>query len=161
MTTDIALRQAADKVGNMGPDEQESVLLRLLAQSATNPADIGFPASLPMELALKFDTPQNVCTAYGIDREKFGRIIKHPVFIKAYQEACELLKLEGMSFKAKAKLQAEDYLATAHNMVKNPNISDSVRADLIKNTVRWAGYDAKAADVGASGSNFNIMINLS
>lgn len=124
-----------------------------------NPADLGFPPMLPMELALKIDTPQNICAHYGISREQFAAIIKHPVFVKQYQEAIEQLKVDGMSFKVKARMQAEDYLTTAFAMVKNPATSDAVRADLIKNTVRWAGYDAKAVDAGG-GNSFNIQINL-
>lgn len=124
-----------------------------------DPADLGFPPMLPMELALKIDTPQRICAHYGISREQFEQIVAHPVFVKQYQEAIEQLKVDGMSFKVKARMQAEDYLSTAFAMIKNPGTSDAVRADLIKNTVRWAGYDAKAAEVGG-GSNFNIQINL-
>ena len=124
-----------------------------------NPADLGFPAMLPMELALKIDSPQAICAIYGISREQFAAIIRHPVFIKQYQEAIESLKVEGMSFKVKARMQAEDYLGTAYAMIKNAGTSDAVRADLIKNTVRWAGYDAKAVDTGQGGA-FNIQINL-
>ena len=114
---------------------------------------------LPVELALKIDSPRKICEIYGISQDDFRRIIAHPVFIKAYQEAVESLKVDGMSFKLKAKMQAEGYLATAFQLVQNANTSDAVRADLIKNTVRWAGYDAKAVDTG-QGSSFNIQINL-
>lgn len=124
-----------------------------------NPADLGFPAMLPMELALQIDTPKNICAHYGIDRAQFVAIINHPVFIRQYQSAVEQLKVDGMSFKVKARMQAEDFLTTSYAMVKNPATSDAVRADLIKNTVRWAGYDAKATEAGG-GSSFNIQINL-
>lgn len=126
----------------------------------SNPAGLGFPATLPLEIALQADTIPNICAAYGIDREHFAALIQHPVFIKAYQEAVEMLKVEGMSFKIKCRLLAEAYLGDAFKLVKSPATSDAVRADLIKNTVRWAGYDAKAAEVGQA-SNFNILINLS
>ena len=126
---------------------------------ARNPADLGFPPMLPYELARGVDTPRNICAVYGLTRDQFGALIAHPVFVKAYQEAVEALKVEGMSFKVKARLQAEAYLDTAFTMAQNAGTSDSVRADIIKNTVRWAGYDAKAAEVG-NGSNFNILINL-
>jgi len=131
-----------------------------LLEYLRNPADLGFPPMMPMELALKIDTPQRICEIYGISRDQFALIIQHPVFIKAYQEALESLKVEGMSFKQKARMQAEDYLTTAFAMIKNPGTSDAVRADLIKSTVRWAGYEAKAVEAGAAGGGFNIMINL-
>lgn len=131
-----------------------------LAEYLRNPAELGFPPMLPMELALKIDSPPNICAHYGITKEQFAGIIRHPVFIKQYQEAIEALKVEGMSFKIKARMQAEDYLTTAFAMIKSPGTSDAVRADLIKSTVRWAGYEAKAVDAGAAGGGFNIMINL-
>lgn len=131
----------------------------LTMPDARNPAELGFPAMLPYELAMKVDAPANICRAYGITRDDFAVLVNHPVFIKAFQEAVEALKVEGMSFKVKARLQAEAYLDTAFAMAVNPGTSDSVRADIIKNTVRWAGYDAKAAEGGQS-ANFNILINL-
>lgn len=130
-----------------------------LEDAFRDPSLLGFPPMLPVELAMRVDTPAKVCAAYGISRDEFATIIAHPIFIKAYQEAVESLKVDGMSFKLKAKMQAEEYLKTAYKMVQNPNTSDSVRADLLKNTVRWAGYDAKAVDVG-QGNSFNIQINL-
>lgn len=124
-----------------------------------NPADLGFPPMLPLELALQIAPAPQICAHYNISREQFAEIIKHPVFIKGYQEAVEQLKVDGMSFKMKARMQAEGFLATSFAMVTNPATSDAVRADLIKNTVRWAGYDAKAADTG-TGNSFAIQINL-
>lgn len=134
--------------------------IELLDAATRDPADIGFPAMLPMELAMKVATPASIQAAYGITRERFREMIAHPVFQKAYAEAVEALKVEGMSFKVKAKMQAEAFLATSFKMVQNPLVSESVRADLIKNTVRWAGYDAKAVDTGAGGTGFSIHINL-
>lgn len=149
----------ANQIAEMEPEDIEANLLRLLERQATDPSTAFFPPMLPIELAMKVDTPANICNAFGITREQFAALIKHPVFVKAYQDAVEMLKVEGMSFKAKARIQAEDYLSTAFSMVKNPNISESVRADLIKSTVRWAGYDKKAAE-GEGGTGFAIQINL-
>lgn len=130
-----------------------------LLDTLRDPSQLGFPPMLPIELALRLDTPQKICAAYNIPKDEFVEITRHPVFIKAYKEAVEALKTEGVSFKMKARMQAEDYLATAYAMVKNANTSDAVRADLIKATTRWAGYDAKENAAGA-GTGFNIQINL-
>ena len=130
-----------------------------LMDALRDPSALGYPPMLPVELALRIDTPAKICAIYGIEKDAFAAIIKHPVFIKAYQEAVESLKVDGMSFKLKAKMQAEGYLATAYQLVQNKNTSDAVRADLIKNTVRWAGFDNKAAESG-NGNSFSIQINL-
>lgn len=155
MSAALTLNSAARPI----PQAEPGAFVGVTMDEMRNPADLGFPSMLPMELALQIDKPSKICEAYGISREQFAQIIEHPVFIKQYQEAVEALKVDGMSFKVKAKMLAEDYLTTAFSMVKNPATSDAVRADLIKNTVRWAGYDSKAVDAGG-GSNFNIQINL-
>jgi hypothetical protein len=157
--TAVTTSHIKQQIALLDPDEQEGMLIRLLRNMADDPSQMAFPALLPVELALKIDTPENICKAYDIGLPQFRKIVEMPVFIKAYQEAIENLKTDGMSFKMKAKMQAEDYLGTTHSMVKDPNTADAVRADLIKSTVRWAGYEAKAADANA-GASFNIQINL-
>lgn len=161
-TNAVAVR---DRVSSMEPDEVEDTLVKLLERQVADPSTMFFPPMLPVELAMRavgtLDlTVQQICEAHQVTHQQIARLATHPVFIKAYQEAMEMLKVEGMSFKAKARMQAEDYLGTAFAMVKNPNISDAVRADLLKATVRWAGYEAKAVDVGNGGNAFNIQINL-
>lgn len=139
--------------------QEEAAADNWLLELSRDPSQLGFPPMLPIELALRLDTPQKICQAYNITKDEFAAIAKHPVFIKSYQEAVEALKTDGVSFKMKARMQAEDYLATAYAMVKNANTSDAVRADLIKATTRWAGYDAKE-NAAAGGTGFNIQINL-
>ena len=140
-------------------DQEHGNALATLEAAIRNPLELGFPALLPMELALRIDTPEKICAAYQVSREEFAKMIRHPVFIKAYQEAVEALKVDGMAFKVKAKLMAEEYLKTAYVMVQDKNTSDTVRADLIKATVRWGGLDTKAVEAGA-GATFNIQLNL-
>lgn len=137
----------------------QDLTLEYLEAAIRNPSEIGFPPLLPVELALRIDTPAKVCACYGIGKEQFEALVKHPVFIKAYSDAVESLKQDGMSFKIKAKMQAEEYLKTSFTMVQDKNTSDAVRADLIKATVRWGGLDTKAGE-GQAGSNFNIILNL-
>lgn len=150
----------ATRVENMHPEDREELLTKLLLNEARDPAHLGFPAMMPVELAMKQHTPKQICEAYSITRAEFVALTQHPVFIKAYREATEMLQVDGATFKTKAKLQAEYFLGTSFEMVTNKNTSDAVRADLIKNTVRWAGLDAKAVDTNAAGANFNIQINL-
>lgn len=155
-----AVANIPHRVADMEPEDIEANLIRMLERQATDPSTAFFPPLLPLELAMRVDTPANICRAHDVTREQLQVLSQHPVFIKAYQEACEMLKVDGMTFKTKARLQAEDYLGTAFAMVKNPNISDAVRARLIECTVRWAGLDAKAVDLGNGGNAFNIQINL-
>jgi hypothetical protein len=67
-----------------------------------------------------------------------------------------------MSFKLKARLQAEELLKTSWRLIHAPaeEVPSSVKADLLKATMRWAGYDIKEQAVAGGGNALNIQINL-
>lgn len=125
-----------------------------------NPAELGFPPMLPIELAMHIDTPQKVCAAYGIDRNEFEALCSHPVFQKAFADAQSELQRDGMSFRLKARMQAEKLLEKSWTIIHDERTAPPVAADLIKSTVKWAGYEPKGTDGAAPGSAFQININL-
>lgn len=125
-----------------------------------NPSVLGWPPMLPFELAMRQHPPKVICKAYGIDKEEFETLVDDPHFAKAYTDAVEGLRKEGMSFRIKARLQAEAMLDKSWKMVMDESTPNTIKADLIKSTVRWAGYEPKGPEVGAGGSAFMIQINL-
>jgi len=40
----------------------------------SDPAKIGWPPTLPIEIALREQTPKEICAAYGIDRAEWQRL---------------------------------------------------------------------------------------
>jgi hypothetical protein len=126
-----------------------------------DPAKLGFPPMLPFELAMRIDSVPNICKAYGIDKDDFAELIDNPLFVAAYEHAREELQKDGVSFRIKAKLQAEALLAKSWALIHSPDTPNTVKADLIKSTVRWAGYEPKQTDGAGAGTNaFQININL-
>jgi hypothetical protein len=125
-----------------------------------DPAELGFPPMLPVELAMRIDTPRNVCAAYGIDRAEFEMLCSHPVFQKAFMDAQTELLRDGMSFRLKARMQAEKLLEKSWTIIHDEHTAPPVAADLIKSTVKWAGYEPKNTEAAALGSAFQININL-
>jgi hypothetical protein len=124
--------------------------------------DLGYPATLPLELALRVATPKKICEAYGISRSEFEVLAQNPTFVEDLRRARELVRKEGMSFKLKAMLQSDELLKTSWRMIHNNALPATVRADLIKFTVRVAGLDA-SKDQGAGGEDkptFSITVNL-
>lgn len=146
-------------------DQLPSVLTEP-AKSITpiNPADparLGYPPTLPVELALRTSSTRAVCEAYGISEDEWDLIRNDPTFLADLQRAVDMLKEEGMSFRFKAKLQAEEMLKTNWRMVHDPNTPPAVRADLIKATMRWAQYDTPpSAQQLPPGAGFSININF-
>lgn len=127
-----------------------------------DPAKVAWPASLPIELALKTAAPQDLKDHYGFNDEEWTALRQNPVFIKELTDACDLVKQEGMTFRLKARLQAEALLETSWRLIHAPGseVPANVKADMIKTTFRVAGFDNKEGVQGGNGTALNIQINL-
>ena len=128
-----------------------------------NPADLGwYPPTFPVELALRVASVKTVCEAYGFDRAQWDAIRSDPVFQADLARACEMVKKDGMSFKLKAQLQSEELLKTSWRMIHAPEgkVPASVRADLLKFTIRAAGLVEDKTGPAGTGNNLQININL-
>jgi len=87
---------------------------------------------------------------------------RDPVFLKRVESYREEVKEKGLTFRLKARAQAEELLTTSYMLIHDPAVSPAVKADLIKSTVKWAGLEPKnnENDANASGGGVKIMINL-
>ena len=124
---------------------------------------VGWPATLPFEIALQESTPKEICLDYGITRAEWDAIRTNPHFINEVGRAVEELRVDGTGFKLRARMQATEMLKENFRLVHDPATPHAVKADLIKHTIRVAGYDAsreQAAAAVKSGSAVNIQINL-
>lgn len=131
-------------------------------RTAMDPATIGFPPTLPIEIALKTAPLHVIKDEYGYSDEEWAALRHDPVFLRALKDAVELVRQEGMSFKLKAKLQAEELLKRSWKLAMDTSgqTPPSVQADLIKATMRWAGYDAKDNGPAIAAPSLNIQINM-
>jgi hypothetical protein len=133
-----------------------------------DPATIGWPPSLPTELALRQQSVKEICQDYGIDRHEYMRLRADPNFRRAVAQAMETLKEEGASFRLKARAQSEELLKTSWALIHKPleEVSASVKAQLIQMTIRCAGLDASIeqkakAQVQATAASLTALtINL-
>lgn len=109
-----------------------------------DPAALGWPPSLPLELALAQQSVREICQAYSINKSDYERLRVDPAFRRAIYDAVATLQEEGASFKLKARAQSEELLKTSWALIHKPldQVSASVKAQLIMFTVRCAGLDA-------------------
>lgn len=127
-------------------------------EGVDDPALLGFPPYLPVELALQ-ETPRNeLLTAYGITPQKWDQLRANAAFQKAVSDAVEMLQREGMTFRVKARMQAEALLETTWQMIHNKDTPSAVKADLIKSTWKVAGLEPK--ETLAATTPLRININL-
>lgn len=127
-----------------------------------NPVDPAYiepwPRTLPIEIALQTGPIDKLVEAYKISPDEWAVLSANPDFQAEVEAQREALKTEGMSFKMKARLQAEEMLRTSWQMVHNPDTPAPQRVDLIKTTFRVAGYDNKEGT--AIGNAVGLSINL-
>lgn len=84
-----------------------------------------------------------------------------PVFLRKVEHYRTEIRDKGITFKLKARAQAEELLTTSWLLIHDPAVSPTVKADLIKSTVKWAGLEPKdAAPADSGGGGVKITINL-
>lgn len=107
------------------------------------------------------ETLQEVMGRHSIDANDLITFKRDPVFLKKVEAYREEVREKGMTFRLKARAQAEELLTTSYLLIHDPGVSPSVKADLIKSTVKWAGLEPKNDDnsEGAAGG-VRITINL-
>ena len=102
-----------------------------------------------------------VMQRHEISAEDMLHFNKDPIFLKKVDVYRADIRDKGMTFKLKARAQAEELLTTSWLLIHDPAVSPSVKADLIKSTVKWAGLEPKNdEDAGQSAGGVKIMINL-
>lgn len=127
-----------------------------------DPSQIAWPHTLIVELALKTASPQELKAEYNFTDDEWDGLRLNPAFIGELAAMCELIQKDGMSFKQKARLQAEAMLETNWRLVHGPSseVPAAVKARLIETTFRIAGYDNKEAAGQGGNTQLAIQINL-
>jgi hypothetical protein len=83
------------------------------------------------------------------------------IFLHKLAACRDEVRTKGLTFRVKARAQAEELLKTSWLLIHDPVVSPAVKADLIKSTVKWAGLDTTPANEGQSGAGgVTITINL-
>lgn len=124
-----------------------------------DPSELGFPPMLAFEIALQHQPIAEICAEYDISRARWEQIKVLPSFVTALREALRLVKVEGVGFRVKARVQAEMLLKTAWIMIHAADTPPAVKADLIKWTGKMADYEPKQ-NAPAFGQAFSINFHM-
>lgn len=106
------------------------------------------------------ETLDEVKTRHGISTEDILVFNKDPIFLKKVISYRDEIREKGMTFKLKARAQAEELLTTSWTLIHNPDVSAAVKADLIKSTVKWGGLEPKNNDVVQEGAGGGVKITI-
>jgi hypothetical protein len=98
---------------------------------------------------------------HKLEQDDIITFSKDPVFLKKVEHYRGEVQEKGLTFRMKARAQAEELLVTSWTLIHSPDVSAAVKADLIKQTVKWGGLEPKnEADISANGGGVRITINL-
>jgi hypothetical protein len=104
---------------------------------------------------------QEVISRHRISVNDILEFNADPIFLKKVDHYRTEVRDKGMTFKLKARAQAEELLTTSWLLIHDAAVSPAVKADLIKSTVKWAGLEPKDAGPGeGAGGGVRITINL-
>lgn len=105
------------------------------------------------------DTMQELMTRHRITANDILVFNGDPIFLKRVDHYRAEIRDKGMTFRLKARAQAEELLTTSYLLIHDPAVSPAVKADLIKSTVKWAGLEPKDSGA-ASGDNGGVRITI-
>ena len=130
-------------------------------EPAVNPAwSDRFAFDVALRLEGSGETINEILDRYGKTTDDLTRISADKLFQKRVREYREDIRLNGTTFKTKARAQAEALLTTSWNLIHAPEVLPSVKADLIKSTVKWAGLEPTKDDAPMGGVTGGVTINI-
>lgn len=107
------------------------------------------------------ETLQEIMGRHNITANDILAFNADPIFLKKVEHYRGEVRDKGLTFKLKARAQAEELLTTSWLLIHDPAVSPAVKADLIKSTVKWAGLEPKDSAPGDGGTGgVKITINL-
>ena len=103
-----------------------------------------------------------ILKAHNLTEDQFLKISDDKTFVKKVEIYRADIEKNGLTFKLKAKAQAEVLLNTSFDLIHHPDVPAAVKADLIKSTVKWAGLEPQKDQgmEGNAGNGVSITINL-
>lgn len=104
---------------------------------------------LPLDLSLGEDSA-TLCQRYDLTPSQLQSLLLTPAFQKDVDRHRQDILDNGLSFRLKAKIMAEEYLKEIDNLVHDPEASPAVRLDAIKSIVKWSGNEPKESAAGGS-----------
>lgn len=118
---------------------------------------------LAFDLALRLegsgDPLDEILARHGITAADIMVFNKDATFHKKISDFRDEIRDKGITFKLKARTQAEELLKTSWLLIHDPGVSPTVKADLIKSTVKWAGLEPKT-DISADGTPGGVKITI-
>ena len=135
-----------------------------MTRLSTAPATQRWSDRLALDVALMLEgsgeTPKTLAAHHKITEAELLSITADPLFAKRVEVLTTEVREKGLTFRLKARTQAEELLITSWDLIHDNMTSAAVKADLIKSIVKWGGLEPKNEEVQANTGGVTIQINL-
>lgn len=130
------------------------------ATEITEPERIDFER-LAYDVALKYNTPEELCLQHGLSQGVFDRIADNPVFQQAVVVAEREITEQGTEFKLKARKLSSEVLDQLAVIALDDKASHTDRIKAISELAKLAGHHQPepASATAAAGFQVNIQLN--
>ena len=116
---------------------------------------------LAVELALKLDDPTVIFARHGYDAHQALELLQSKDFTALLERVAKEVQEQGLSFRAKARVMAEDLLQHGYELATDEMASAAVRADLIQWYARIADLEpAPKEKGGGTGTGGGMVLNI-
>ena len=113
------------------------------------------------ELATEMEEPGVVFQRYGYDEARAVELMETAHFTDMLARIGKEVRESGLTFKLKARAQAEELLGHSFEIATDPLQPTSERVKLIQWTAKMAGLEPKEKEVaGAGGGGFSLNITF-
>jgi hypothetical protein len=117
---------------------------------------------LVLDLALAIEDTEPILERYDLQQEDYDALMRTPSFRRDLALTMREVRENGLSFRHKARVQAESYLEVLDQLVYSPATPASTRLDGIKQAVTWGDLSPKEGKGGdvQNAQQINISINF-
>jgi len=117
---------------------------------------------LILDLALAIEDTTPILERYSLSEDDYSSLMRTPSFRRDLALTMREVRENGLSFKHKARVQAESYLEVLDQLVYSPATPASTRLDGIKQAVTWGDLSPKEGKEGdvQNAQQINISINF-
>ena len=118
---------------------------------------------LAMDIALALEgsgeSLPEIMARHAITADMLLSYNRDSMFLKKVEHLRDEVREKGMTFRLKAKAQAEELLTSSWTLIHASDVSAAVKADLIKSTVKWAALEPKG-DTSADNNLGGVTIHI-
>ncbi len=138
------------------PEEQKYDIMQLASKYDA----LAFDVAMQLEGKWAEETTDDAKQAmHGMSGREWARVVPSPAFKAKVAQLRKEISENGLSFRVKARVMAEELLQDVWAIARNPNVPANIRLQAQTRIVEWSGLvDRGGGAQGSQGSSIHIHL---